>query len=208
MAKLSKEYVIKIVIECARMYEKNLMDRTLLFVLMDKHKNISSAEVSFCRNNFLHLTGLKIDKRKMSADQFFSLCVDGRLSVRDFSFSEEGTTVLKLQVLPFLLAKNLNANSFGDFGGSGIRLYTEKLAGGIKGCIGFVKAEETSEWVPNTLLNEDIRKLSKNRKQVIATYRKYRTEDKYTEIVYRARKIEWERVNYPKELKDLPIPES
>lgn len=206
MAKLSKEYVIKIVIECARMYEKNLMDRTLLFILMDKHKNISSAEVSFCRNNFLHLTGLKIDKRKMSADQFFSLCVDGRLSARDFQFSEEGTTVLKLQVLPLLLAKNLNANSFGDFGGNGIRLYTEKLAGGIKGCIGFVKAEETSEWVPNTLLNEDIRKLSKNRKQVIATYRKYRTEDKYTEIVYRAKKIEWERVNYPEELKDLPIP--
>ena len=206
MAKLSKEYVIKIVIECARMYEKNLMDRTLLFILMDKHKNISSAEVSFCRNNFLHLTGLKIDKRKMSADQFFSLCVDGRLSARDFQFSEEGTTVLKLQVLPLLLAKNLNANSFGDFGGNGIRLYTEKLAGGIKGCIGFVKAEETSEWVPNTLLNEDIRKLSKNRKQVIATYRKYRTEDGYTEIVYRAKKIEWERVNYPEELKDLPIP--
>mgnify|MGYP000166932892 CR=1 FL=1 len=81
------------------------MDRTLLFVLMDKHKNISSAEVSFCRNNFLHLTGLKIHKIKMSADQFFSLCVDGRLSARDFSFSEEGTTVLKLQVLPFFVGK-------------------------------------------------------------------------------------------------------
>lgn len=31
-------------------------------------------------------------------------------------------------------------------------------------------------------------------------------EDKYTEIVYRAKKIEWERVNYPEELKNLPIP--
>lgn len=35
--------------------------------------------------------------------------------------------------------------------------------------------------------------LSKNRKQVIAAYRKYRTE--------------WERMKYPKELKDFPIPE-
>lgn len=57
----------------------------------------------------------------------------------DFWFSGDGTTTLKLQVLPFVLAKNLNANSFGNFGGNSIRLYTEKLAGGVKGRIGFVK---------------------------------------------------------------------
>ena len=75
----------------------------------------------------------------MSAEQFFENCLDGRLSMDDFWFSEDGTTTLKLQVLTFVLAKNLNANSFGDFGGNSIRLYTEKLAGRVKGCIGFVK---------------------------------------------------------------------
>lgn len=197
MARLSKEDIIKVVVESARLYKKNLQDKTLLFVLMDKRKNISFEEVSFRKNNFLHLTGLKINKKDLSAEQFFNFCIDGRLSGKDFSVPEGGTTVLKLQILPYLLTKNLNANSFGDFGGNGFRLYTEKLAGGVKGCIGFVKAEETLEWVPNTLLNEDIRKISKNGKRVIATYRKQREEEKYTEMVYCAKKIDWEQLCFP-----------
>lgn len=208
MAKISKEEAIRTVVKCAKLYERNLLDRTLLFILMDKHKKISSAEVSFYRNNFLHLTGLRIDKSKMSAEQFFERCMDGRLSERDFSFAEDGTTVLKLQILPYLMEKNLNANSFGDFGGNGIHLYTEKLAGGVKGCIGFIMADETSEWIPNTLLSEDIRKVSRDRQRIIATYRKKKKEETYREIVYCAKKIEWSTIQYPDSLKNLPAPKS
>lgn len=45
----------------------------------------------------------------------------------------------------------------GDFTGKGPKLYTEKVAGGICGCIGFVKDRNTRLNVPNTLLKKDIR---------------------------------------------------
>ena len=115
----------------------------------------------------------------------------------DFWFSGDGTTTLKLQVLPFVLAKNLNANSFGNFGGNSIRLYTEKLAGGVKGCIGVVKDALPEHGVPNPLLNEDIRKISKNQMRIIDIYRKNISEEESREIVYKAKKIEWYKIVYP-----------
>ena len=39
-------------------------------------------------------------------------------------------------------------------------LVAEKLAGGVKGCMGFVLDEETGYYTPNTVLNFDIRTLS------------------------------------------------
>ena len=100
----------------------------------------------------------------------------------DFWFSGDGTTTLKLQVLPFVLAKNLNANSFGNFGGN---------------CIGVVKDALPEHGVPNPLLNEDIRKISKNQMRIIAIYRKNISEEESREIVYKAKKIEWYKIVYP-----------
>ena len=45
----------------------------------------------------------------------------------------------------------------GDFTDRGPKLYSEKVAGNICGCIGFVKDKNTSLNVPNTLLKKDIR---------------------------------------------------
>lgn len=72
MARLSKEDIIKVVVESARLYKKNLQDKTFLFVLMDKRKNISFEEVSFYKNNFLHLTGLKINKKICLLNNFLT----------------------------------------------------------------------------------------------------------------------------------------
>ena len=49
----------------------------------------------------------------------------------------------------------------GDFNGCNPKLYTEKLAGGVKACLGFVKTHR-AEYVPNTVLNTDIRTVTKN----------------------------------------------
>ena len=52
-------------------------------------------------------------------------------------------------------------------------------------------------WVPNPLLNEDIRKISKNQMRIIAIYRKNISEEESREIVYKAKKIEWYKIVYP-----------
>ncbi|MCD7854508.1 MAG: PBECR4 domain-containing protein [Clostridiales bacterium] len=181
------------------------MGRNLLFILSDKHLNITSLEVNFEKRNFLHLTGVKTD---LTASRFFDHCIDGTLSPNDFEFSKDGTTLLKLKVLPQIMTKNLNAsNMVGDFCGSNIFLKTKKLVGGVKACVGFVKSGNIG-YVPNTLLNIDIREITPSTLRVVTTYRKNISDDTYDEIVYSAKKINWNKITYPEELAYLPKPNS
>ena len=76
----------------------------------------------------------------------------------------------------------------GDFNGCNPKLYTEKLAGGVKACLGFVKTHR-AEYVPNTVLNTDIRTVTKISQQVIATYRRKNSASPYQELVYKAKKL-------------------
>lgn len=46
MAKYTKQQAISIIIDCAVNYKENLDGYQLLFILKDKHKHISSLEVS------------------------------------------------------------------------------------------------------------------------------------------------------------------
>lgn len=78
------------------------------------------------------------------------------------------------------------------------KLYTEKLAGGVKACLGFVKTP-SSEYVPNTVLNIDIRTATRLPLQVIATYRRKRSDSVYSELVYKAKKIDWDNITFPTE---------
>lgn len=183
------------------------MNRSLLFVTMDKHKCLDTVEVFFTKHNFLHLTGLKVDRSNISAKRFFDMCINKKLSINDFNFADDGTTDLKLLVLPFLISKNLKADSIGEFNESGVDLYTEKLVGGVKGCIGVRADKLTGLLVPNTVLNKDIRECTKQpRARIIVTYRKNDSDKAYSEIVYTAKKIEWAKIQFPAMYSYLPKP--
>ena len=207
MNSLTKEGALKIVLECAEKYRDNLLGNTLLFMMTDKHKNVSSLEVAFEASNFLHLTGFILTDQTLTAGRFFQRCIDHRLSVDDFEFPEGEKSVLKLSVMPLLFEKNLSANMIGSFNGTGVQLYTEKIAGSVKGCLGFVKDAGTGSYVPNTILREDIRKISYAPYRVIATYRKLKTETQYSECVYKAKKIDWSKIRYPEEYTYITLPE-
>ena len=187
MTKYTKQQAISIIVDCAAKYEENLNGYQLLFILKDKHKHISFLEVNFYPYNFLHLTGIKLIDNTTAAD-FYERCLNHKLSPEDFSFASDGTTQLKLEILPQLMKKNISAKMVGDFNGCNPKLYTEKLAGGVKACLGFVKTHR-AEYVPNTVLNTDIRTVSKISQQVIATYRRKRADSSYQELVYKAKKL-------------------
>ena len=177
MAKYTKQQAISIITDCAVKYKENLDGYQLLFILKDKHKHISSLEVS----------------------------LNHKLSPDDFSFAPDGTTQLKLEILPQLMVKNISAKMVGDFNGCNPKLYTEKLAGGVKACLGFVKTPY-SEYVPNTVLNIDIRTATRLPLQVIATYRRKRSDSVYNELVYKAKKIDWDNITFPKDYDYLSKP--
>lgn len=207
MTKFTKKQAIKIVCDCAVKYKEDLLDRSFLFMTTDKHKCLIPIEVFFTKRNYLHLTGLKVDKSIIPANRFFELCIDGKLSPDDFEFDKRGTTDLKLAILPYLINKNLSANSIGDFNKNGIDLYTEKLIGNVKGCVGFRTDESTGLFMPNTVLNKDIRECIKHPLlRIIATYRKNSSDDFYSEIVYTAKKIEWDKIQFPEKYSYLPKP--
>lgn len=210
MAKYTKQQAISVVVSCAEKYRDELENRTLLLVCQDKHKNIAYQELSFYRRNFLHLTGLKVRKGnpadEITASNFYSKCLSHSLSPADFEFDPKGTTFLKLDVLPKLISKNISAQMIGDYNSPKPKLYTEKLAGNVKACMGFRADVLTGNYVPDTVLNEDVRNHIVNQARVIAVFRTAPNETLFNEKTYNAKDVDLTTITFPEHyqyIKDL-----
>jgi len=206
MARTKRE-ALSVVFNCAQKYKEHLVNRSLLFVCTNKHKQAYCVEVTFDGSNFQHLTGLETDKNKISPRDFYNRCLEKRLSDSEIEFSNMGTTELKLDILPALMCKNLSAKMIGDYNMSQPKLFTEKLTGGVSACIGFVKSDGKGRYIPNTVLKDDIRIRTKRADRIIATYRKKRDDTKYVEIVYLAKNVDWNKIVLPDEYQYLSISE-
>lgn len=202
MKKFTKEQAIKIVVDCAKKYKKELIDKNILIFCVNKQKQLSQIELSFSASNYMHLTGLKMlpfvdengRKRDFPASMFLDKCLKQKLSPDSFVFSEDGTTHKKLEILPLLISKNLSAKMIGDYNSIQPKLSTEKLAGNNIACIGFVKTESDNIYVPNTVLKADIRDYTKDIARVIAVFRKDKQELYYSECTYKANKFDWDSI--------------
>ena len=76
-----------------------------------------------------------------------------------------------------------NVAMIGEFTDRGPRLFSEKAAGNICGCIGFVKDRNTRLNVPNTLLKKDIRDVTASPTQkVFAVLSKHYSDEKYSKL--------------------------
>lgn len=209
MAKYTKEQAIKIITDAAEKYRDELVNKTLLFICTDKHKRVVCYEFSFYNWNFKHLTGVKTKKQtdddaeRISATDFYNKCLSHKLSPDDFEFADDGTTHLKLNVLSSVLCKNLSANMIGTYNSNKPYLLTDKIAGSVKACIGFVVDTIQNCYVPNTLLKEDIRHTVYSYVTVIATFRKNISEEEYNELTYRSKKAEWDKIKIPEEFEYL-----
>ena len=123
----------------------------------------------------------------------------------DIDFAGKGTTHQKLAVLPFAFKNsNLSASMMGNYNNSHPLLYTEKLVGGVKWALGFRDVTGTGDYVPDTLLAGDIRDNIKDSYRIIATYIKCADEDAFNQIIYRAKKIEYDKLKYPDGWGSLP----
>lgn len=206
---MEKKEALRIIFQCADLYQKNLCDQMLLIVSTNNSMNKTFAtEILFERTNFMHLTGVKFeDGKHIAPDTFYTRCLSRRLRVSDFEFAPDGTTEQKLLVLPGIVGtNNLAANMIGDYHDRRPTLITEKLAGNIRGCIGMVYDSTRKNYAPNTVLNLDMRSSIQNKQRIIATYRKHKTDEKYTELVYKAKKVDWSRIKYPDTYSYITIP--
>ena len=187
---MKKEQAIKIITESAKIYKENLENKNLLF-FFGSEKSPEFFEASFLPRNFLHLTGVKtVEKRILGSVDFYEKCLKGKLSPSDFSFAENGTTDMKLSILPQLMKIQTCAKMVGVYDYKKSVLYTEKIAGNIYACMGFIK--ENDYYIPNTALREDIRDISvQPQKRVLAIFKKNIPQKFYDEIpCYLAQKVD------------------
>lgn len=190
---MKKDAAIKIITDCAKQYHANLEGKNLLFVFGSLQKP-STFETVFLPRNFLHLTGVEVDESRFAgSSDFYEKCLKGQLSPRDFSLANNGTTEMKLSILPQLMNIQRFAKMVGDYSFTKSMLYTEKLAGNITACLGFVR--EDTYYIPNTAIKEDIRDITRRPQQrILLIYKKHIHEVQYRELCYAAKNIDIEQV--------------
>lgn len=205
----TKKEAVSIAISAARLYRENFAGKRLLFLMTDKHRNVFALEVGFDASNFQHLTGLESTDKNWSHLDFYNFCIDGRLKEDHIEFADLGTTNQKLSVLPHVFKNpNLSASMMGNYNNTHPLLYTEKLVGGVKWGLGFRDVNGAGDYVPDTLLEGDVRNNIYEAYRIIATYIKTADEETFTQRIYLAKKIDYERLNYPKDWGNRPKLES
>ena len=215
---MDKRRAVQIIVKAAGLYHLNLEDQKVLFLYgipskVEKQLNIEgdrlpaikSYEVVFHRYNFLHLTDVGTNGSSVgSAIHFYEKCLANRLKEEDFYFAKDGSTVQKLEVLENMMGIKRNAMMIGDFTDRGPKLFTEKAAGNVCGCVGFVKDRNTGLNVPNTLLKKDIRDVVANPVQkVYAVFSKMYRDEKYSVIEKMDKSLVGRKILFSEEIEKL-----
>ena len=166
---MDKRRAIQIMTKAAELYRDNLEDQKVLFLyalpseikkeLQTEGKVLSSIkgyEVAFHRYNFLHLTGVKLNKSEtVSAIHFYEKCLDKRLTEHDFFLAKDGSTGQKLDILERMMLIKKNVTMIGEFTDRGPKLFTEKAAGNVCGCIGFVSHCQNTSLAVQRYMNRE-----------------------------------------------------
>ena len=186
---MNKKTAIKIIRESAIVYDNQFVNQNLMIVFGNINAP-DTVEIKGSSSNFLHLTGMSINKSFCpSAEMFFKKALHNKLQERDFDF-KDGTAIQKLQVLKQVLNVSKNANMIGDYNynSAHIKLDTHKLAGNIRACIGFKR--NGKYFIPNTVLNTDMRNETINTQRILMILSKSISEINYNNIEYVAKGID------------------
>ena len=193
---------IKVICNAAKTYHKKLANRNFLIIYKNRSNNaIENFEALFLPRNFLHLTGLSYINPKNSSD-FYTKCLSNNLSENDFTFKEDGTTDLKLKALPQIVNFSKMSKMTTIYSNTQPRLYTERIAGNVTACIGFVVDNNNGYYVPNTCLFQDIRTLGMQANQILAVLSKPASKEfsLYSTVEYRAKGFRFRTVQTVKRI--------
>jgi hypothetical protein len=182
---MRKDDALRIVTSCAKQYRDNLENKNLKFVFSNNGAE-EYFESLFLPRHFLHLTGVQLLAQHMKSSDYYNLCLKGNLPLSAFNLYPNGTTEMKLSVLPQIMNIHKTAKMIGDYNDSKSLLVTEKIVGTITACLGFQK--DGNYYVPNTVLREDIRDVTATpQKRILAILRKDIKAKSYTECTYAAK---------------------
>jgi len=179
----TNEEAIKIIYKCAMEYKNNLSNKCILFVTATDSKS-TSFEALFLPQNFKHLTGVA---SHLSGADFFDLAIRNRLGPNEITLANDGTTDLKLDVLPQLMNIHRTARMVGDYDFSRSLLVADKVAGTVTAALGFVQSKNF--YLPKTALKADVRNITiqSTRRRIVAIIVKQRGDELFSQLTYIAK---------------------
>lgn len=197
---MNKTEAIKLITSAASSYSKHLDGNQVMFVYWDENNHTHYAEVKFRSHNFLHFTGVNL-RQGLNAKTFYHYALNNRLSANDFSFKNNHTTELKLNILDKIMNIDKSARMIGSYIGSHIDLYTEKVTGTTTACLGLI--EKNGCCYPNSILSEDIRNIVPHPPgKIYAIFKKKINAPLYTELTYKSQNLKFTPDLLPIELKE------
>ena len=205
--KITKEDARRLVLNCAKKYQQNLLNKMLLVIYRDRLDNkIHFIEVVFRKRNYQHLTGLELidNDGKVLRNQslnFYRKCIENKLSLNEIRFRQDGTTQLKLTALPILMDVTKITKITGDYNNLRPYLFVDKVMGGVNFCLGL--SLENNIYVPSSALLEDIKNLTNTPSQVLAILQKDITDIKYTNVKHVAKGLSLKKLTLPNDIKKM-----
>jgi len=196
---MEKREIIKIIENCAIKYKNNLSNKNLLFIYYDNNK-LQYIEAKFLPSNFLHLTGVKYERKSNNnAIKFYKDILDKKILLERLKIANEGILKLKLNILNMILDINYSAKMIGEFNSNCKNLLvTEKIVGTNIYSMGFIKVGKY--YIPNTTLKENIRNITDKTSKVVAIFSKEIKEEQYINLTYLNKKIELSQIFKNKEI--------
>ena len=206
MRSYSLEEARHIVMNCAKQYAKNLLNKRYIILYRDRvDNNIKDIEVVFKAENYQHLTGLElVDENKRVrqhvSELFLEKCIKNRLAKDEIQFKSDGTSNLKLESLPVMMSIQNVTKIAGDYNGSRPYLVADKLIGNVNFCLGLKMITGEGHYVPSSALLADIKKLTRNQSQVLAIFSKELHEERYVQVRHVAKGLDLRKVNIPQDV--------
>lgn len=205
--KFTKEEARKRVLNCAKQYQQNLLNKKLLIIYRESQDHtIRYIEVVFYERNYQHLTGLELIDRNGNALSnqslnFYRKCMENKLGLEEFRFKKDGTTHLKLAALPVLMDITKITKITGDYNNVRPYLFVDKVMGGVNFCLGL--SRENNIYIPSSALLEDIKKVTVALSQVLAILEKPIRTDIYSTVKHVAKGLNLNNITLPEEIKRM-----
>lgn len=204
MQSYSIEEARRIVMQCAKQYDKNLLNQKFLIIYRDKSDNIIKyIELFFSKENYQHLTGLEMidangNIREHVSELFYVKCLNNTLSKKEIRFKKDGTTNLKLAALPVIMTIHKVTKITGNYNYIRAYLRADKLIGNVNFCLGL--KQTGSHYVPVSALLENIKNLTDVSSQVLAVLSKKSYENIYKNIRHVAKGLNLNNIKIPEDI--------
>ncbi len=191
-----KKNDLNIIKQAAVLYDKYLLNKNILFIYL-KNNKIEYYEVTFLRDHFKHLTGVKTD---LNAYEFYYRAKNNRLRIKDFEY-KDNTSRLKIDNI----IKAMNFSSFskmiGEFKNNKVYVSLKKVTGNNNLILGFDEGENIN--YPKTLLKGDVRDYTRKVYRIIGILSKNLSDKKYNTLKYIAKNINAQKFLSNNELKKI-----